>query len=465
MAKTITQINELKAKRAAAIGNARKLLDTAEARTASPNLTADEQTQYDGFMNESRTLKTSIEREEQLQREEGETSGDRSPNRPDQRSSDRDTDEDSDEEGSEILTEVPPELRALLGTALLPQTRKASANFPEAHRRAAFRALLDGSRGKKDYRKAYGAFLRSGRASPGLQEATESRAMQADSDTGGGYMLSPATMVAELIKTLDNAVIVRQYAKKFSTGHQGLGAVSLDTDLTDFNWTTELLTGDEDEVALGKRELKPHPMAKKVLISKTLARNAPDIVTLVNERLAYILGVTQEKAYLTGNGAGQPLGVFTASNNGIPTSRDISTGNTATAMTVDGLKAAKWSLKSEHRRKARWMFHRDGVAMIDKLKDGNGQYLWQPSVQVGQPDRFLNLPVDESEYAPNTFTSGQYVGLLANWDYYWILDSLDLAIQVLLELYAATNKNGYHARYEGDGMPVLAEAFARVKLG
>ena len=102
--------------------------------------------------------------------------------------------------------------------------------------------------------------------------------------------------------------------------------------------------------------------------------------------------------------------------------------------------------------------------MVSKLKDTTNQYLWQPGLVSGEPDRLLNMPVDESEYAPNTFTTGLYVGLLANWDYYWILDSLDLAIQVLVELYAGSNKNGYHARYEGDGMPVLGEAFARVTL-
>jgi hypothetical protein len=42
---------------------------------------------------------------------------------------------------------------------------------------------------------------------------------------------------------------------------------------------------------------------------------------------------------------------------------------------------------------------------------------------------------------------------------------MDISVQVLLELYAATHQNGYIARYEGDGMPVLGEAFARVKLG
>jgi hypothetical protein len=58
-------------------------------------------------------------------------------------------------------------------------------------------------------------------------------------------------------------------------------------------------------------------------------------------RLAYKFGVTQEKAYLTGDGNQKPLGVFTASNDGISTGRDVSTGNTTTAITFDGLIEAK----------------------------------------------------------------------------------------------------------------------------
>ena len=76
----------------------------------------------------------------------------------------------------------------------------------------------------------------------------------------------------------------------------------------------------------------------------------------------------------------------------------------------------------------------------------------------------LGLPVDMSEYVPNIFLTGKYVGVIANWEHYWIADALDMQIQVLKELYAESNQTGYIGRLETDGMPVLPEAFARVKL-
>jgi HK97 family phage major capsid protein len=61
-------------------------------------------------------------------------------------------------------------------------------------------------------------------------------------------------------------------------------------------------------------------------------------------------------------------------------------------------------------------------------------------------------------------TTGNYVGILGDFSYYWIADALDMQVQRLVELYAATNQVGFIARREVDGMPVLEEAFVRVKL-
>lgn len=284
--------------------------------------------------------------------------------------------------------------------------------------------------------------------------------------TKGGYLQPPQEFVASLIQAIDNSVFVRQNARKFALASaESLGVPTLDTDVEDFSWTSELLTGAQTDVAVGKRELRPHPMAKRVKVSKTLVRaSAISIDQLVRERLAYKAGVTMENAYLNGDGAQKPLGIFTASADGVPVSQDVSTDNSATGITADGLINAKHAMKAAYWRTARWCFHRDAVKQIRKIKDGDGNYIWGMGL-AGQPDTLLNLPIDVSEYVPNTFTSGLYVGALCNWQFYWIADALDMTVQFLDQLYAETNQNGYIARMESDGKPVLAEAFIRVKLG
>jgi HK97 family phage major capsid protein len=137
----------------------------------------------------------------------------------------------------------------------------------------------------------------------------------------------------------------------------------------------------------------------------------------------------------------------------------------ATDITADGLIDALYSLKEPYLKsgKLRWLFHRDAVKRVRKLKDTTNQYLWQPGLQAGQPDLIMGVPVMMSEYVPNTFTSGLYVGLVGDFSYYWIADADTFTIQRLVELYAETNQVGYIGRLESDGMPVLGEAFARLK--
>ena len=79
---------------------------------------------------------------------------------------------------------------------------------------------------------------------------------------------------------------------------------------------------------------------------------------------------------MTGSGSGQPLGMFTASDMGISTGRDVSTANTSTAFTVDGLINAKYSLASPYLTSSNlvWILHRDAVKMARKFKDGDGRY-------------------------------------------------------------------------------------------
>lgn len=315
-------------------------------------------------------------------------------------------------------------------------------------------------RATEDYQNAFRQFVASGQFNNSLQ-VTE--------DTAGGFTVAPEQFVTELLKNVDDAVFIRQWARKFQVnGSNSLGAPTLDSNPNDFDWTSEVRTVQEDKnMKFGKRSLTPQPLTKLIKVSMKLLRASalgPDAI--VRERMEYVFGLTHEKAFLLGNGVDQPLGVFAASSDGISANRDVSDGNTATAIKIDGLKSAKYSLKQQYHRNAKWLFHRDAVEQIDKEKDANGQYIWQPSVQMGEPDRLLNIPVYMSEYVPNTFTTGQYVGILGDFSVgYWIADSLGFGIQRLNELYAGNNQIGFIGRGETDGMPVLEEAFARIKLG
>lgn len=307
--------------------------------------------------------------------------------------------------------------------------------------------------------RAFRGFLQTG-------NAAEYRALANDSDATGGYLHAAEQFVARLIQGLNNQVFVRGLATVLPvTSSDSLGCPSL-TDPAVPTWTTEIAAPSEDStMALGHRELKPFQLSKLIKVSMKLLRtSALPVENLIADRFAYIFGITQENAFLNGAGSSEPLGVFTADANGVTTARDVSTGNETTAVTADGLINAKFGLKSQYRAKARWIFHRDLVKMISKLKDGEGQYLWKPGLLAGEPDMLLGIPILESEYAPSTCTTGLYVGILGDFSYYWIAELQNLEIQRLNELYAGTSQIGFIGRGYWDGAPVLAEAFSRVKL-
>jgi len=295
---------------------------------------------------------------------------------------------------------------------------------------------------------------------------SERAALQMDVDASGGTLVMPEEFVARLIIGLDERVFMRSISTVLPlTSAESVGIPSLETDPADADWTTELAVGSEDTaMATGKRNLHPHPLGKLIKVSKTLLRRAAiPAESLVRDRLLFKFAVTEEKGYLTGNGANQPLGVFTASAAGINTDRDISTDNTSTNLTADGLINAKYNLASQYMASAnlRWVFHRTVVRNIRKLKDGSGQYLWTAGLS-GAPDTILEVPYEMSEYAPSTFTASQYLGIIGDFQWYWIAESLRFELQRLDELYAATNQVGFIGRLETDGMPVLSEAFSRV---
>ncbi len=180
--------------------------------------------------------------------------------------------------------------------------------------------------------------------------------------------------------------------------------------------------------------------------------------------MSYKHAVAIEKTFMWGTGANQPLGIFTPSVDGINTDRDIE-GGTTTAITGDGLIDVLYSLKPQYTKSATWIFHRDAVAQIRKIKNVvDGHYIWQPGLSGNVPQTILDRPFVISEYAPNTFTSAKYVGIIGDFRFYWWALALQMQIQRLIELYAACNQTGFIGRIEIDGQPVLSEAFARVKL-
>jgi hypothetical protein len=121
----------------------------------------------------------------------------------------------------------------------------------------------------------------------------------------------------------------------------------------------------------------------------------------------------------------------------------------------------KFNLKQGYQqdKSTAWVVSREFVKRARKLKvatttGGNDlEYIWQPGLTDGAPDRILDIPYNMSEYAPNTFTTGLYVAVLGSFRFYRIAQVADMMLQRLVELYAATNEVGFIGRRWVDGAP------------
>ena len=128
------------------------------------------------------------------------------------------------------------------------------------------------------------------------------------------------------------------------------------------------------------------------------------------------IGAKEEEAFFTGDGAGKPTGIFNTLNGaqlGV-------TAASATAITADEIMDLFYSLKSPYRKKAIFVMNDATVKAIRKLKDGNGQYLWQPSITAGTPDTILNRPLKTSVYVP-TINCCKDIAF-GDFGYYWVAD-------------------------------------------
>ncbi len=425
---------DLLLKRAALVDKARKITDLAD--TESRDNTAEEREQFDGMMGEVDTIQADVDRLLRLETVEANL------DEPQARAASIETVEDR-------------------GTPRIIQLRKNVLGEERSVEIAAEPVEHEGmDRMRCALLRAFGITDARG--------ATNVRALSKGTDSEGGYLSPPIEFMAELIKAIDDITFMRQICRILPPlmDASTLGAPTIDTDMDDADWTTELEIGSQDTgLAFGRRELTPIPLAKWIKVSKTLLRRSTmPVDMIVRDALARKFGYAQENGYFNGSGSGEPLGVFTASDSGVPTSRDVDEDNTTTAFTYDGLINCQMAVKEQYRRNASWAMHRLGIKEVRKLKDNDGRYLWIPSVMPGVPDTLLGDQLRESEFVPSTFTAGLYVGIYGDFSTYWIVDALTLTIQVLVELYAGTNQAAYLGRLETDGAPTDPNAFARVKL-
>ena len=178
-----------------------------------------------------------------------------------------------------------------------------------------------------------------------------------------------------------------------------------------------------------------------------------DLESYISREFARRIGAAEEEAFFTGNGTGKPTGLLHTTGGA---EVGVTTKN-ATALTFDEVMDLFYSLRAPYRRNAVFMTNDATMKVLRQLKNGNGDYIWQPSVTAGTPDTILNRPVYTSTFMP-TITAGAKTMVFGDMNYYWIADREGRKFQRLNELYAPTGQVGFLASQRVDGKLILPEA-------
>lgn len=277
-------------------------------------------------------------------------------------------------------------------------------------------------------------------------------ALQIGTDSEGGYLV-PDEFERTLIEALQEENIFRGMAKVITTS-SGDRKIPVVASKGTASWVDEEGPIPESDDAFTQVSIGAYKLATMIKVSEELLNDSVfNLESYIAKEFARRIGAKEEEAFFIGDGSGKPTGIFNATGGaelGI-------TAASATAITVDEIMDLFYSLKSPYRKNALFTMNDATVKAIRKLKDGNGQYLWQPSISIGQPDTILNRPVKTSVYVP-TITAGAKSIAFGDFGYYWVADRQGRSFQRLNELFAATGQVGFKASQRVDGKLILAEA-------
>jgi HK97 family phage major capsid protein len=284
-----------------------------------------------------------------------------------------------------------------------------------------------------------------------------SNVLQEGIDPQGGYLV-PDEYDKRLIDILTEENVMRTLGTNITTS--GEHKINIAATKPAAAWIEEggtLTFGDAtfDQIILDAHKLH---VAIKVT-EELLYDNAFNLENYILTQFGKALSNAEEDAFINGTGVGQPLGIL-AETGGAQVGV---TSASSTKVTADEIINLVYSLKRPYRKNAVFLANDVCVAELRKLKDNNGQYLWQPSLQAGEPDRVLGYKVYTSPYFPVPTAGGTAVAF-GDFSYYNIGDRGTRSFAELKELFAGNGMIGFVAKERVDGKLVLPEAIKLLQM-
>ena len=274
--------------------------------------------------------------------------------------------------------------------------------------------------------------------------------LQEGVDADGGYLV-PEEYDKRIIDTLEEENIMRKLGTKITTS--GQHKINIAAAKPAAAWIEEggaLTFGD---AKFAQTLLDAHKLHVAIKITEELLYdNAFNLEGYIIDQFGRAMANAEEDAFLNGDGTGKPLGLFAESGGG-------TVAQTLTAaIKSDDVLDLIYALKRPYRKNAKFIMNDRTLLSLRKLKDNNGNYMWQPSYQAGEPDKLLGYSIFTSAYAPAAAIA------FGDMSYYNIGDRGTRSIAELRELFAGNGMIAYVAKERVDGKLVLGEAVQIMQL-
>jgi len=302
-------------------------------------------------------------------------------------------------------------------------------------------------------RRAFVNYLRLGNQLP----EAEQRILTVSKDPQAGY-LAPAEVTIEFIRNLVEFSPVRSRASVRTTSSPSVRYPRRDS-ITNASWEDELEESQESTMTFGMDEVVIHKMMTFVdLSNELLADSAGQAEAEVRMALAEDFGQKEAVSFVSGSGVKQPEGFMT-------NAEVLHTVNGhATNLSADKLIDLLYAMPATYRNAAgaAWAMNGRTLAAVRKLKDGQQNYLWQPSYQVGQPEMILGKPVVEMVDMPD-IGDGNFPIIYGDFSAYRVIDRSTMAVLSDPYTQARRGVTRIHATRRVGGRVLQAARFRKLK--
>ena len=276
-------------------------------------------------------------------------------------------------------------------------------------------------------------------------------ALSTGEDTEGGYTV-PDEFEKKLVQALEDNNLFRGLATVIRTS-SGTRKIPIAQDNGEASWIDEGEEIPESDTTFSQTMLSAYKLGTMIKISNELLNDSAfDLATYIAQRFGVRMGNAEERAFITGDGVGKPLGLLDDAC--------AQVGVTAAAVdkvTFDEIFKLYYSLRAPYRKKAQFLCNESMVLQLMTLKDNNGNYIWKPGLDIGKPDTLLNRPLRTSSFMPG-LAAGNKAMTFGDYSYYWIADRQNRTFRRLNELYARTDQVGFMTTQRVDGKLILPEA-------